>query len=60
MSDLINRDPLTIIIAGCIIFIAFVVLCAVVLASDRPGTRLGYGRRSDDREYGFGDGGMEE
>ena len=48
------------IIAGFIIFIAFVVLCAVVLASDRPGTRLGYGRRSDDREYGFGDGGMEE
>ena len=29
MPDLINRDPLTIIIAGGIVFIAFVALCAV-------------------------------
>lgn len=59
MSDLINRDPLTIIIAGGIVFIAFVALCAVVLASERRGTRLGYGRR-EDREYGFGDAGVED
>lgn len=61
MSDLINRDPMTFFWAVVIIIMAVLILCGFALARDRdrPGTRLGYGRRSDDREYGFGDGEVE-